>query len=120
MAYKKPPKKPVCTVWRKGRGDKPHNEPTFSPARRAGRISHQAQGNKTALAPRTRANAMSIGNNPREAEARAMTMKPVQMSTVMTAEARPTVFEENRMARIIRGRCTGASFNAFGLPNGAP
>jgi hypothetical protein len=39
---------------------------------------------------------------------------------VMTAEARPTVFEENRMARIIRGRCTGASFNAFGLPNGAP
>jgi hypothetical protein len=31
-------------------------------------------------------------------------MKPVQMNTVMTAEAKPTVFEENRMARIIRGR----------------
>jgi hypothetical protein len=51
---------------------------------------------------------MSKGNKPRDAEARAMTMKPVQMNTVMTAEARPTVFEENRMARIIRGRrsCT--------------
>jgi len=40
-------------------------------------------------------------------------MKPVQMSTVTTAEASPTVFEENRMVRIIRGRCTGASCAAF-------
>jgi hypothetical protein len=66
-------------------------------------MSHQAQGSKTALAPKMRASAMSKGSKPREAEARAMTMKPVQMNTVMTAEARPTVFEENRMARIIRG-----------------
>jgi hypothetical protein len=49
-----------------------------------------------------------------------MTMKPVQMSTVMTAEARPTVFEENRMARIIRGRRPGASFTACWLPKGVP
>jgi hypothetical protein len=56
---------------------------------------------------------MSKGSKPRDAEARAMTMKPVQMSTVMTAEASPTVFEENRMARIIRGRCSGASCAAF-------
>jgi hypothetical protein len=41
-----------------------------------------------------------------------MTMKPDQMSTVTTAEARPTVFEENRMARIIRGRHPGASWVA--------
>jgi hypothetical protein len=45
-----------------------------------------------------------MGSKPRDAEARAMTMKPDQMSTVTTAEARPTVFEENRMVRIIRGR----------------
>jgi hypothetical protein len=38
-----------------------------------------------------------------------MTMKPDQMSTVTTAEARPTVFEENRMVRIIRGCSSGAS-----------
>jgi hypothetical protein len=113
MAYKKPPKNPVCTVCRKGKGDRPHKEPTCAPAWRAGRISHQAQGSKMALAPRMRASAMSMGSNPRDAEARAMTMKPVQMSTVMTAEARPTVFEENRMARIIRGRCTGASGAPF-------
>ncbi len=112
MAYKNPPSSPVCTVCRKGRGDKPHKEPTFSPAKRAGRISHQAQGSKTALAPRMRASAMSKGNSPRDAEARAMTIKPVQMSTVMTAEARPTVFEENRMARIIRGRQPDASLAA--------
>ena len=98
MAYKKPPSKPVCTVWRKGRGDRPHKEPTCSPAWRAGRSSHHAQGNKTALAPKMRASAMSMGSKPRDAEARAMTMKPDQMSTVTTAEARPTVFEENRMA----------------------
>jgi hypothetical protein len=54
------------------------------------------------LAPTMRASAMSSGNKPRDAEARAMTMKPVQMNTVMTAEAKPTVFEENRMARMIR------------------
>jgi hypothetical protein len=59
-----------------------------------------------------RASAMSKGNKPRDAEARAMTMKPDQMSTVTTAEARPTVFEENRMARIIRGRHPGASWVA--------
>jgi hypothetical protein len=55
---------------------------------------------------------MSMGSKPRDAEARAMTMKPDQMSTVTTAEARPTVFEENRMARIIRGRHPGASWVA--------
>ncbi len=58
------------------------------------------------LAPRIRASAMSSGSKPRDAEARAMTMKPVQMKTVMTAEAKPTVFEENRMARMIRPRRT--------------
>jgi hypothetical protein len=41
-------------------------------------------------------------------------MKPVQMSTVMTAEASPTVFEENRMIRIIvpRGRHPGPRVGA--------
>jgi hypothetical protein len=39
-----------------------------------------------------------------------MTMKPVQMSTVTNAEARPTVFEENRMSRIIRGCCKGSNW----------
>jgi hypothetical protein len=75
-------------------------------------MSHQAQGSNTALAPKMRASAMSMGSKPRDAEARAMTMKPDQMSTVMTAEARPTVFEENRMARIIRGCRPGAIWGA--------
>jgi hypothetical protein len=47
---------------------------------------------------------MSKGSKPREANARAMAKKPVQMNTVLTAQASPKVFEENRMARIIRGR----------------
>jgi hypothetical protein len=54
------------------------------------------------LAPRMRASAMSNGNKPRATDARETTMNPVQMSTVMTAEATPMVFEENRMARMIR------------------
>ena len=39
------------------------------------------------LAPTMRASTMSIGNKPRVVEARAMTMKLVQIRTVMTAEA---------------------------------
>jgi hypothetical protein len=71
-------------------------------------MSHQAQGNSTALAPTMRAITMSSGSKPREAEARVMTMKPVQMSTVMTAETKPMVLEENRMAAIIRPTRRGA------------
>jgi hypothetical protein len=71
-------------------------------------MSHQAHGKSTALAPKIRAKTMSSGNKPREAEARAMTMNPVQMSTVMTAETKPMVLEENRMASIIRPTRRGA------------
>ena len=58
-------------------------------------------------APRMRSSAMSNGVSvtPRlgSAEARAITMKEVQMTTVITAEATPMVLEERRMRRIIRG-----------------
>ena len=62
-------------------------------------MSHQAQGNNTVLAPTMRKSAMSSGSKVCAAEARAMTMKEVQIRTVTTAAARPTVRAEKCMRR---------------------
>ena len=82
-------------VIRRGKGDSPNKEPTFSPARLSGRISHQAHGNKTLPAPRMRKNAISSGNKLCEADARAITMKDVHIRTVTKAAIRPMALGEN-------------------------
>ena len=84
---------------RSGKGDSPHKEPTVSPFCRASRMIHQAHGNKMLLAPKMRAHAMSSGNKVCDAEARATTMKDVQMRTVMTADSRPTVWGDKAMCQ---------------------
>ena len=55
------------------------------------------QGSSTALAPSTRSRPMSNGSNVRPADARPMTMNPVQMATVTTAAAMPVARGERRM-----------------------
>ena len=79
-----------------GNGDKPNSEDAVAaPVRRSRRTSHQPQGSSTRLAPTTRQKAMSKGDRlpPRvgSAEARAMTMNEVQISTVTKAAASPMV-----------------------------
>lgn len=96
------PKNPPTIVMRIGKGDKPNNEPTFSPACLCARMSHQAHGNKTLPAPRIRKKAISSGNRLCEADARAITMKDVQIRTVTKAAVRPMALGENF---ILSGLC---------------
>ena len=84
-------------VMRIGKGDSPNREPTFSPACLCGRMSHQAQGNKTLPAPRMRKNAISSGNKLCEADARAITMNDVHIRIVTKAAIRPMALGENFM-----------------------
>ena len=91
----KPPKKPASTVWRSGSGDRPSSEDDA--VSRRPRVSHQPQGSSTALAPSTRSKPMSNGSSVRPADARPMTMNPVQMATVITAAAMPVARGERRM-----------------------
>ena len=79
-----------------GSGDKPNSEDALAaPVRRSRRTSHQPQGISTTLAPTTRQKAMSKGDRlpPRDgsAEARATTMKEVQINTVISAATSPMV-----------------------------
>ena len=95
----KPPKNPASTVGRSGSGEKPSNEDEA--ASRRPRVSHQPQGSSTMAAPTMRSSAMSNGSSVRPAEARPMTMKPVQIATVTTAAAMPTARGEESMRAII-------------------
>ena len=93
---------------RQGRGDTP-SQPRAVPER----TSHTPHGSSTLPAPRMRNRAMSKGVSvtPRlgSAVARAMTMKEVQMTTVITADAAPMVLGEKRMGGIIRGQAAPRS-----------
>ena len=93
----KPPKNPASTVGRSGSGEKPPSDDE-PPCRRA---SHQPQGSSTTLAPAMRSSARSNGSSVMPAEARPMTMKPVQIATVTTAAAMPTARGEESMRAII-------------------
>jgi hypothetical protein len=86
-------------VGRKGSGDKPNKDPTDSPFCLCARIIHQAQGNKTALAPKMRAKAMSSGNKTCADEALATMMNEVQMKTVITADKRPTFWGDKTIGQ---------------------
>ena len=66
------------------------------------RIAHQAQGSSTKPAPKIRRNTMSSGARLCAADARAMTMKDVQIVIVVAAASQPTVLGVNVMAAIIR------------------
>ena len=72
------------------------------------RTIHQPQGSSTRLAPVMRSRAMSNGVRVRWAEARAMTMKPVQMVTVTTAASKPTARGEKRMGGLSVAGADGA------------
>ena len=62
-------------------------------------MSHQPHGKSTELAPRMRRNPMSKGNKLCDADALAITIKEVHMSTVVTAAMSPTVRGEKFIAR---------------------